>query len=620
MEKIVYLALGSDLVSVKLHPTIQTVGQAKAFIFDHGLAPKKCQWIYKEKIMHDTEQLALPPHATVSCIQSHSNISKRIIYIKDILPPQLLKISETYSRQLITTFRDLKESCKKRRANFPAYCLEQSYKCQYIQLRYHGPGRNAYIDIPLANNSKHCLDLDIQKINEFVQVARSSDDSLVMGSYSVITNSHVSKGATIMVRWHSHQPLHPGCYKVKFTNGNAASQLHQNDWLIGYSGEYSILDAFLLRNTLTLDFNLTLKSRLQQIWCNNEGTARPVALCFEGDENRDQWHVLVRNIAATWDVSMDHVVSISTNDVKIEDKYAAMQLNPTDLVTFHIVEPVVLQIPFAEVKIITIIGEGNFGVIYAAEWNDQKVAVKKFKAYLGSDHVIVEAKALVRLQHKHIVSLTGVTTDPITHETMIVMEYMENGSLEDLLNREKVPISREDVVQISLDVANGLIYLHQRNIIHRDLKSANVLLYANKKRAKLSDFGTARFLTKSSKANTVIGTIGFMAPEMLQNMPYNEQADVYSFGALIFQMITTRSLPIIFAELDREAKIKSVVNDIELQEFIIACCKTDPTQRPTTRQCVDTLKRIRRSGHNCTTVKISYKLRNALNVINKIFS
>lgn len=92
------------------------------------------------------------------------------------------------------------------------------------------------------------------------------------------------------------------------------------------------------------------------------------------------------------------------------------------------------------------------------------------------------------------------------------------------------------------------------------------------------------------------------------------------FGALIFQMITTRSLPIIFAELDREAKIKSVVNDIELQEFIIACCKTDPTQRPTTRQCVDTLKRIRRSGHNCTTVKISYKLRNALHVINKIFS
>lgn len=55
----------------------------------------------------------------------------------------------------------------------------------------------------------------------------------------------------------------------------------------------------------------------------------------------------------------------------------------------------VLQIPFAEVKIITIIGEGNFGVIYAAEWNDQKVAVKKFKSYLGSDHVIVEAKALV---------------------------------------------------------------------------------------------------------------------------------------------------------------------------------------------------------------------------------
>jgi serine/threonine protein kinase len=73
------------------------------------------------------------------------------------------------------------------------------------------------------------------------------------------------------------------------------------------------------------------------------------------------------------------------------------------------------------------------------------------------------------------VALVGVTTNP-TNETMLVMEYLENGSLEDLLKRNKRPLTIRDAVQIALDVAEGLHYLHQQKIIHRDLKSANVLV------------------------------------------------------------------------------------------------------------------------------------------------
>lgn len=146
----------------------------------------------------------------------------------------------------------------------------------------------------------------------------------------------------------------------------------------------------------------------------------------------------------------------------------------------------------------------------------------------------------------------GITTDSETNEILILMEYMKNGSLDDLLFKDKVTLSLSEVVQLALDIAKGLNYLHclTPKIIHRDLKSANVLvgflqilskfcasitnfallckLYHNKKRAKLSDFGTARLLSSSAAANTVIGTLGFIAPEVLQQAPYNEKADVYS--------------------------------------------------------------------------------------------
>lgn len=204
-----------------------------------------------------------------------------------------------------------------------------------------------------------------------------------------------------------------GHYKVLFMNGLAATQLHRNNWRIGYNGEYAITDVFLLRNSLALDADLSLKSRVQQVRCLNDDTTRSVALHFEGEENIDPWHVLMRNIAATWDVPIDNIVSITTSGIKVEDKYDVMRLRSDELITFGIVEPgkaitfdsscdarltlfaAVLQILFEELKLIEIIGEGNFGVIYLADWCGQKVAIKKFKSAINNEQVLTEAKALV---------------------------------------------------------------------------------------------------------------------------------------------------------------------------------------------------------------------------------
>eukprot|EP00029_Vermamoeba_vermiformis_P008983 TRINITY_DN4344_c0_g1_i1.p2 TRINITY_DN4344_c0_g1~~TRINITY_DN4344_c0_g1_i1.p2 ORF type:complete len:182 (+),score=38.06 TRINITY_DN4344_c0_g1_i1:1223-1768(+) len=173
---------------------------------------------------------------------------------------------------------------------------------------------------------------------------------------------------------------------------------------------------------------------------------------------------------------------------------------------------------------------------------------------------------------------------------MIVMDYLKNRSLEELIMHDRVTLNKAQIVKLALDVAKGLKYLHSCNTIHRDLKCSNVLLYEHKTRAKLSDFCTVRVISKSSKAKTVVGTIGYMAPEVLQDLPFDSRADVYSFGALLFQMITMTPLPLIFVEKVRAKKIKSVVADKQLQKLIIKCCKTEPSNRPSVDACIDELK------------------------------
>jgi serine/threonine protein kinase len=290
-----------------------------------------------------------------------------------------------------------------------------------------------------------------------------------------------------------------------------------------------------------------------------------------------------------------------SNEAQKEDEINLLndvQDRPTKSETFFELPTVEAQptIPFVEIVLEDKLGEGSFGEIFRGKWNGQNIALKKLKPniirQLNVLKILEEAKTLTSLRHKHIVLSMGITTDSETNEILILMEYMKNGSLDDLLFKDKVTLSLSEVVQLALDIAKGLNYLHclTPKIIHRDLKSANVLLYHNKKRAKLSDFGTARLLRSSSAANTVIGTLGFIAPEVLQQAPYNEKADVYSFGVLLYEMVTNTHLPIIFEQDTRFKKIHESVDDSTIKDIIIDCFRTDPNQRPTIRQCIDKLK------------------------------
>ncbi|XP_042482851.1 probable receptor-like protein kinase At1g49730 isoform X1 [Macadamia integrifolia] len=197
----------------------------------------------------------------------------------------------------------------------------------------------------------------------------------------------------------------------------------------------------------------------------------------------------------------------------------------------------------------TVIGRGGFGTVYKAQFADGFVAaVKRMNkvSEQGEDDFCREMELLARLHHRHLVALRGFCIEK--HERFLMYEYMENGSLKDHLDSPGgTPLSWQTRIQIAIDVANALEYLHfycDPPLCHRDIKSSNILLDENFV-AKVADFGLAH-ASKSGAisfepVNTDIrGTPGYMDPEYMVTQELTEKSDVYSYGVLLLELVTAR--------------------------------------------------------------------------------
>nr|XP_025884251.1 probable receptor-like protein kinase At1g49730 isoform X1 [Solanum lycopersicum] len=198
----------------------------------------------------------------------------------------------------------------------------------------------------------------------------------------------------------------------------------------------------------------------------------------------------------------------------------------------------------------TTIGQGGFGTVYKAEFKDgSMVAVKRMNkvSEQAEDEFCREIELLARLHHRHLLALRGFCTE--RHESRFLMyEYMPNGSLKDQLhNPGTTPLSWRTRIQIAIDVANALEYLHfycDPPLCHRDIKSSNILLDENFV-AKVADFGLAHASKDGSicfePVNTEIkGTPGYMDPEYVITQELTEKSDVYSYGVVLLELITGR--------------------------------------------------------------------------------
>lgn len=193
----------------------------------------------------------------------------------------------------------------------------------------------------------------------------------------------------------------------------------------------------------------------------------------------------------------------------------------------------------------SMIGSGGFGEVFKATLRDgSSVAIKKLirLSCQGDREFMAEMETLGKIKHKNLVPLLGYCK--IGEERLLVYEFMEYGSLEEMLHGKNTrTLSWEERKKIARGAAKGLCFLHHNcipHIIHRDMKSSNVLL-DNEMDARVSDFGMARLISALDthlSVSTLAGTPGYVPPEYYQSFRCTAKGDVYSFGVILLELLT----------------------------------------------------------------------------------
>ncbi|OCT63608.1 mitogen-activated protein kinase kinase kinase 20 L homeolog isoform X1 [Xenopus laevis] len=197
-----------------------------------------------------------------------------------------------------------------------------------------------------------------------------------------------------------------------------------------------------------------------------------------------------------------------------------------------------VQIKFDDLQFFENCGGGSFGSVYRAKWlsQDKEVAVKKLLK------IEKEAEILSMLSHRNIIQFYGAVLEPPNY--CIVTEYAACGSLYDYINSARSEnMDMDHIMAWAMDVAKGMHYLHMEapiRVIHRDLKSRNVVITVDGI-LKICDFGASRFHSHTTHMS-LVGTFPWMAPEVIQSLPVSETCDTYSYGVVLWEMLT-REVP-----------------------------------------------------------------------------
>ena len=213
-------------------------------------------------------------------------------------------------------------------------------------------------------------------------------------------------------------------------------------------------------------------------------------------------------------------------------------------------------------KILDKLGEGGMGVVYKAEDLKLKrnVAIKflpRFTTISSEDfeRFHIEAQAAAALNHPNITTIYSIEENK--DDPFIVMEYIDGKDLKKQNKSES--LSFEDINRISIQICEGLLAAHEQGIIHRDIKSSNIMLTL-KGQVKIMDFGLAKISsgTQVTKETKTLGTAAYMSPEQAKGEKVDNQTDIWSFGVVLYELLTGR-LP--FPGDYEQAVIYSILNE-----------------------------------------------------------
>ena len=278
----------------------------------------------------------------------------------------------------------------------------------------------------------------------------------------------------------------------------------------------------------------------------------------------------------------------------------------------------IARIPKTDLKNTKKIGNGSFGEVYSALWNNKEVAIKKLikDSFLFSSDDIKyfqrEAVFMATLQCPYVMQLYGISKDNQNKQVVysLIMPYMARGSLHEVLKDKNLTWDLRE--KIAIEIGKGLTYLHKNSIIHRDIKSPNILMAENYS-PRIADFGLARYeFTDTVRTDY---TPLWAAPEVLNNEQATLKSDIYSYGIVLWEI---GSLKILFEDIKTHPELclrvlinkeRPVIPKECPQEYatqIKAAWSHEPKDRPSASSLVQALKAARYKSRKLNTTPTVY--------------
>ncbi|RHZ71586.1 hypothetical protein Glove_256g199 [Diversispora epigaea] len=278
---------------------------------------------------------------------------------------------------------------------------------------------------------------------------------------------------------------------------------------------------------------------------------------------------------------------------------------------------------------VTYITKGGFGTVYKANWLDgflkyniyddwhrngkQKVCLKSLGNPTNKNDFLQEIKNQLKFRGKNSIAIYGITKNPTENEYMMVMNYAKHGSLREVLNNKFKKLTWQKKSLILFEIVEGLTNIHEMGLMHKDFHPGN-LVNQSTLSCFITDFGLCKPVSENDPEK-IYGIIPYMAPETLSRGEYTQASDIYSFGMIMLEILT--SYPPYYNVPHNASLVMEIYKGLKpeikceipqfFKEIMEKCWNFEPLNRPTAKELRDQLKTYSYAGEIRKQVKAANK-------------